>query len=290
MVRKMPGLLNRATMNNEHLETLLSGVGDMSLKRRIKVVLEGLELKDSDILLDCGCGDGLYYYFLSSFSSCQYYGLDLNFENIKINQANSNFLHAKFYHGNILSLPYKDGTFDKIISSETVEHVDDDLQALKELYRVLKKGGTMLLTVPNHNYPFLWDPINRFLETIAHGFHFKSGFLAGLWNQHVRLYYPDEIMKVVENAGFIVEGVQLVTHYCLPFNHYLINAVAIILSKNKLPINIARSLNRTTSRENERPFLIEAAFKFAGWVDRLNDRLGTDGKSSVCIAIKARKC
>lgn len=289
MARKMPGLLKRAIMNNDHLEALLSGVGDMSLKRRVKIVLEWLALKDSDVLLDCGCGDGLYYHFLSSFSSCQYYGLDLNFENIKKNKANQDFVHAIFHYGNILNLPYKANMFDKIISSETLEHVDDDLRALRELYRVLKKRGTMLLTVPNHNYPFLWDPINSFLETVANGRHFKTGFLAGLWNQHLRLYHPDEILKVVKNAGFIIEDVQLVTHYCLPFNHYLINAVAIILSKNILTGDIARSLCRTTSRKSERLFLIEAAFKFANWVDKLNDRLGTDGKSSVCIAIKATK-
>ena len=89
-------------------------------------------------------------------------------------------------------LPFKAEFFDKVMMSEVAEHLPDDVKGLKEVKRLLKKAGILILTVPNHNYPFFWDPLNWTLEHFW-GTHIKSGFWSGLWNQHLRLYKPDEI-------------------------------------------------------------------------------------------------
>ena len=44
--------------------------------------------------------------------------------------------------------PFADGTFDRVIASEVLEHIPDDVAAMRELARVLKPGGTMAVTVP----------------------------------------------------------------------------------------------------------------------------------------------
>ena len=51
-------------------------------------------------------------------------------------------------NGDALRLPFPDDTFDRIIASEVLEHVPDDQAALDELFRVLKPGGTLAVTVP----------------------------------------------------------------------------------------------------------------------------------------------
>jgi SAM-dependent methyltransferase len=50
--------------------------------------------------------------------------------------------------GDALALPFPDGTFDRVIASEVLEHIPNDVGAMSELARVLRPGGTMAVTVP----------------------------------------------------------------------------------------------------------------------------------------------
>jgi SAM-dependent methyltransferase len=56
---------------------------------------------------------------------------------------------ATTVNGDATKLPFADGTFDRIIASEVLEHIPDDRAALVELTRVLRPGGTMAVTVPS---------------------------------------------------------------------------------------------------------------------------------------------
>ncbi|CAA9249013.1 MAG: SAM-dependent methyltransferase [uncultured Acidimicrobiales bacterium] len=51
-------------------------------------------------------------------------------------------------NGSALALPFPDGSFDRVIASEVMEHIDDDRGALREIARVLRPGGTVAVTVP----------------------------------------------------------------------------------------------------------------------------------------------
>ena len=55
---------------------------------------------------------------------------------------------ANTVNGDGTRLPFPDGTFDRIICSEVMEHIPDDAAAARELARVLKPGGTLAVTVP----------------------------------------------------------------------------------------------------------------------------------------------
>jgi SAM-dependent methyltransferase len=50
--------------------------------------------------------------------------------------------------GSVLDLPFADGCFDRVVASEVLEHVASDLDALSELHRVLRPGGTLAVSVP----------------------------------------------------------------------------------------------------------------------------------------------
>src|SRR5689334_16933642 len=150
-------------MNDIH--SLLVNVGDMALKRRARRMVEELHLKDGDVILDAGCGDGFYLHVLSKLGKFKITGLD--FDKNALESAKKNLKgvkQIKIMHGSVMELPFKANTFDKIVLTEVAEHLPDDLKGLKEIYRVLKPGGILVLTVPNHNYPFLWDPVNKTLE------------------------------------------------------------------------------------------------------------------------------
>ena len=87
------------------------------------------------------------------------------------------------------SLPFASGEFDAIVCSEVLEHIVEDGAVLMELNRVLRDGGLLLISVPNRQYPFMWDPLNWMLERVF-GTHVPSHiwWLAGIWADHVRLY------------------------------------------------------------------------------------------------------
>ena len=69
-------------------------------------------------------------------------------------QANLDYITADLYSpiadvkADICNLPFKDNEFDMILCNHVLEHVDDDLKAMSELYRVLKKGGTGIFQIP----------------------------------------------------------------------------------------------------------------------------------------------
>ncbi len=95
------------------------------------------------------------------------------------------------------AIPFEDNTFDAAMCNHVMEHVDDDIQAMREIRRVLKPGGWAILQVPFYSPvpddtledPTITDPAER--EKVYGQ------------NDHVRLYgkdYPDRLRK----AGFTV--------------------------------------------------------------------------------------
>ena len=55
---------------------------------------------------------------------------------------------ADIKEGDALSLPFADGEFDRVVAAEILEHIPADVQAIDELVRVLRPGGTVAVTVP----------------------------------------------------------------------------------------------------------------------------------------------
>jgi len=178
-----------------------------------------------------------------------------------------------------------------VILSEILEHVTDDLAGLREVYRVLKPGGVVAITVPNANYPFLWDPINKTLEALF-GTHIQRGPLAGIWANHVRLYERDRLRAVTEKAGFLVEAERAFTHYSFPFIHNIVYGLGKpLLESGRLPQRLAVAADRTTFAQNDGSLLnpINLGLAVFNAVDRLNRSNEPEGRSTVNLCIKGRK-
>ncbi|HEX6261463.1 MAG TPA: class I SAM-dependent methyltransferase [Actinomycetota bacterium] len=82
-------------------------------------------------------------------------------------------------------LPFKDGAFDAVLALELLEHVEEDERMLAEIVRVLRPGGTALVSVPLHMS--LWSAID---DACA----------------HVRRYEPDELLEKIGAAGLRSQG------------------------------------------------------------------------------------
>lgn len=276
------------------LERILSKVGDLSFRRRILTLFGYLDIKPSDKVLDAGCGEGFYVMLLDQLYGCQVVGLDNDpgiLERAKKWVGEKEGI--KFIVGDVTKLLFANESFDKVILSEVLEHIPGDRQALSEIYRVLKPGGVLGITVPSHNYPFLWDPLNWLREHLGLG-HFSpdSGFLGGIWAMHLRLYYPPEIKKLVEEAGFKVEKIEGLTHYCLPFNHNILWLGKQFYTKLPVPESLSSSMEKFEWEESEEPLLlnpIQLGLRLMQAIDRLNETRWNKKGSSLHIAIKVTK-
>ncbi len=61
---------------------------------------------------------------------------------------------ASYCRANGIQLPFRSGTFDVVIASDVLEHIRDDAAALSEIARVLRPGGSIVVTVPAHQWLF----------------------------------------------------------------------------------------------------------------------------------------
>lgn len=271
----------------DKLNQLLANTGDIALKRRAKWLIEYLELENGQQVLDIGCGDGFYLHLLSNLSyKLKITGLDNDENALKSARNNLRGKKVKLVSDNARTLPFRSNTFDRVIASEVLEHIDNDLVALTEIKRVLKPGGVVVLSVPNLNYPFLWDPINWLLERFFN-IHFKKGFWAGIWNQHKRLYSKNKLELLIKKAGLNESHVQKLTHYSLPFNHYLINIVARYLAWSKSNKEIKQSLSKFTTSKHTKNRKLNI-FSIINYFDKLNDIWDGEG-SSVSLVAYAKK-
>lgn len=266
------------------MKEFLKAEPDPAFARRAGIILENLELKKGDRVIDIGCGRGFYVNLLSNLNlSLEVFGIDLNEKYLKAAKKGLKRKKVLLKKGNALKLPFETNCFDKVIASEILEHIDKDIMAVEEIYRVLKPGGIALISVPNKNYPFLWDPLNWVLERLFDK-HIPSDiwWLAGIWADHVRLYEENELKTKLKKAGFKIEKCWLATHYCFPFSHFLLYGIG----KNLVEKGLFKNFNRFHNHDNQSLFN-----KILLWpvrkIDFLNER--DDFPTSVNLIYKVIK-
>jgi SAM-dependent methyltransferase len=130
-------------------------------------------------ILDVGCGTGANLLMLSRYGDAE--GVDVSEDALAFCRERG---LADVRQGAGEELPYDDNTFDLVTAFDVVEHMDDDLAGLSEMYRVLRPGGHVLLFVPT--FMFLWG-------------------LQDEVSNHRRRYRLPELRRVLEQAGFEIE-------------------------------------------------------------------------------------
>lgn len=148
-------------------------------------------IKDGAKVLDvfCRSGKGEEYY-AKRRRNLQFYSMDVSkrlLDEAKKRLAKAG-AKAKFFHFTSQALPFKDNFFDNIISYETLEHVPEPEELIKEFSRVLKGGGELIISTPNTS----WDWIHGAVAVL--GIHHPEG-------PH-RMVPRGEIIAMLHGAGF----------------------------------------------------------------------------------------
>ena len=167
----------------------------------LTVDFDRLGVREGDIALDAGCGFGRHSLeFISR--GAQVYSMDMDMESLRKTrfsltemkkQIRNHEIRYFVHSGDALNLPFKDGSFDRIICSEVMEHVRDDDLACRELTRVLKKNGRIAITVPTIFSEHVYDLLTYEYYTSPGG--------------HIRKYRPKELAAIMRRNGLEIYGV-----------------------------------------------------------------------------------
>jgi SAM-dependent methyltransferase len=100
--------------------------------------------------------------------------------------------HGRIALGDAISMPFADGSFDKVIAAEVLEHIPADQAAMNEIARVLRPGGIAAITVPS------WLP-ERICWRLSDDYHDVPG-------GHVRIFTRRELETKLTRSGLAVRG------------------------------------------------------------------------------------
>ncbi len=206
-------------------------------------------------ILDFGCGTGVLQEEFEKKFNAKGFGIDVSKK--AINYCKKRGLsRIKLFNGK--KIPFKSGYFNLITAIDVLEHIEDDLGALSEIKRVLKKGGLAILLVPAH--PILWST----RDTNLH---------------HVRRYQVEELEGRCKLAGFKLLSRKNVD-FALYFLFYIICLLA--SKKNGIP-----QLKMDIATASTNKFINEIIFTYE-WVENILQKFATF-PIGLSIAVVAQK-
>jgi SAM-dependent methyltransferase len=139
-------------------------------------VISRLGLDRDSRILDAGCGSGRNMVELARYGTVT--GVELSDTSVVLARERQ---VGEVLSGSVLEMPFPDGSFQLAVTLDVIEHLEDDLAALRELRRTVADGGWLLVTVPA--YQWLWSGHDEI-------------------NHHHRRYTRRSLQRVAEQAGW----------------------------------------------------------------------------------------
>jgi SAM-dependent methyltransferase len=168
--------------------------GHWWLSARRRIVMDWIEQRypgRNDLaILDAGCGTGIMLQQMEHLGHAE--GVDISEEALAFCRQRG---LENIRRADVLQLPFAAGSFDIVTGLDIVEHLDDDVRALREWSRVLKPGGRVFLFAPAHRW--LWS----LQDDVSH---------------HRRRYTAKTLRYAVQSAGLTVERLSYVSAFLLP--------------------------------------------------------------------------
>lgn len=161
--------------------------------------------------LDCGCADGGYAIAIAQAGAQTVVGVDTLEERIVEARARARVCaHADtpvtFLHASAESLPFPNAWFDGVLMNEVLEHVTDEIKALREVYRVLRPGGHLVVMSPNRWFPFEGHGMRLGDKDLLLPVPFLPWLPSRIAQRLLRArnYWPHELRDLIRHIGFVI--------------------------------------------------------------------------------------
>lgn len=148
-------------------------------RRLLADLIAGQQVPSDARVLDIGTSTGTNLRLLKELGFSNRLGLDLSDEAIRWCAEKGLGMVEK---GDVCNLPFGDCEFKLVLATDIIEHVDDDLQALREIRRVLAPGGVAIITVP------AFQSLQGLQDDVAH---------------HKRRYLKRELLERIRRGGLV---------------------------------------------------------------------------------------
>ncbi len=160
----------------------------LATRLRSRLILKHYSSRDRGVMIDAGCGAG----YITSLLGESGFIVGVDRDKASLTQAAHK---GRFACADLSRLPFKNGSCDSLLSSEVLEHLTDEMPALREFRRVLKQGGEAFITVPCTEGALSRSPLRR-----------AGHDLPGLEFHHRSGYSLKELTALLERAGLKVLG------------------------------------------------------------------------------------
>ncbi|MDD2780903.1 class I SAM-dependent methyltransferase [Sulfuricurvum sp.] len=174
-------------------------------------------LSEGSKCLDYGCYDGMFLHQCKERKTLEYMGIDKNKDIVLQNPYNEKIT---FFEDNI---PFANNEFDNVTILDVLEHIHDQDKVLREIHRVLKKEGVLIITTPQKNlfsfldagnFKFLFPTLHKYCYVLNHSkeeyeyryLNNQNGLIGDVekekkWHQH---FTKIELENLLKNNGFTV--------------------------------------------------------------------------------------
>ncbi len=183
--------------------------------------LQALTITSGKDVLDIASGEGYGSAMLAKKAN-QVIGVDISIEAIKHARKQYQMDNLDFMVGSCLDIPLPDASIDLVVSFETIEHVDQHDQMMKEIKRVLRPAGTLLISSPDKYY-YSIEPgyINPYHKKELYQHEFKN-LLSTFFSKTT--YY---VQRIVYGSNIISESKQTNTISYFQENEIIKNALGV---------------------------------------------------------------
>ena len=164
--------------------------GRYMFQRHLKAYQFSMDFCQNKVILDAGCGEGYGSNLLAEVAT-KAIGIDISREAIRHAREKYSRENLHYYVTDVVNMDFADNTFDVIVSFQVIEHLNNPLKFLKEIKRVLKKGGWAIISTPNkslcdghafgkyhvkeYRYHEFMDLLNSYFDKVEYyGLHLKS--------------------------------------------------------------------------------------------------------------------
>lgn len=223
-IYKLYGKEKRFDEVSDFLKSYYNGVKKSGHKHRTAHFLDLIDDQSKVDILDYGCGWGIFSKIISEKSTnCNVTGIDLDEMSLNISKDVTGEKDNLYFLDKKIS-DFETESFDYVLSMQVIEHVHNPGNYLKEINRVLKKDGYLIISLPNVVQPMsILSLMTKSISKLNKRLKERSKHILNNYKKehdHIQAWDPNHFVTFLASMGFEFEEVRMVEGVPIPFIKY----------------------------------------------------------------------